>query len=360
MATPATSDESRVMADVSMATSVPVPMAMPRSARARAGASLTPSPTMATTRPSAWRRAISSALAAGSTPAITRVTPSSVAMAAAVRALSPVTMATSTPMRGEVGDRGPGAGTDGVGQGEEAPGLAVPPDEHDGAARLLRARRPPPPIRAPAAMKTSVADDHGDAVDLGPHPVTGDGLERRGGGDVEPSAAGAGHDRPADGVLGADLGRRRPGQHLVAVHTLPGDHVGERHLPHREGARLVEHDGVDALGPLEDLAPLDEHAQAGAPAGADHDRHRRGQAEGARAGDDEHGDGGEEAVDRTIGRERPGQERDRGHGQDDGHEHARHPVGQPLHRRLRPLGLGHQARRSGPGRCRPRPRWPAP
>jgi hypothetical protein len=40
-----------------MATSVPVPMAMPRSAWTSAGASLTPSPTMATTLPSACRQA---------------------------------------------------------------------------------------------------------------------------------------------------------------------------------------------------------------------------------------------------------------------------------------------------------------
>ena len=39
-----------------MATSVPVPMAMPTSACARAGASLMPSPTMATTFPSACSR----------------------------------------------------------------------------------------------------------------------------------------------------------------------------------------------------------------------------------------------------------------------------------------------------------------
>ena len=43
-----------VRSPASMATSVPVPMARPRSAWARAAASLTPSPTMATTRPSAW------------------------------------------------------------------------------------------------------------------------------------------------------------------------------------------------------------------------------------------------------------------------------------------------------------------
>ncbi len=41
----------------SIATSVPVPMATPTSAEASAGASLTPSPTIATALPSAWRRA---------------------------------------------------------------------------------------------------------------------------------------------------------------------------------------------------------------------------------------------------------------------------------------------------------------
>ena len=42
--------------EASIATSVPVPIARPRSACASAGASLTPSPTIATTRPSAWSR----------------------------------------------------------------------------------------------------------------------------------------------------------------------------------------------------------------------------------------------------------------------------------------------------------------
>ena len=50
---PVRSPLSRVTPALSMATSVPVPMAMPTSAAARAGASLTPSPAMATTRPSA-------------------------------------------------------------------------------------------------------------------------------------------------------------------------------------------------------------------------------------------------------------------------------------------------------------------
>src|SRR5574341_1320680 len=49
--TPRRSPRISVMSDASMATSVPVPMAMPTSAWARAGASLMPSPAMATLRP---------------------------------------------------------------------------------------------------------------------------------------------------------------------------------------------------------------------------------------------------------------------------------------------------------------------
>ena len=47
------SPPTSVTSDASMATSVPVPMATPRSAWASAGASLMPSPTMATLRPAA-------------------------------------------------------------------------------------------------------------------------------------------------------------------------------------------------------------------------------------------------------------------------------------------------------------------
>ena len=51
--TPASDPETSVMSAASMATSVPVPMASPMSAAASAGASLIPSPTIPTVRPSA-------------------------------------------------------------------------------------------------------------------------------------------------------------------------------------------------------------------------------------------------------------------------------------------------------------------
>ena len=89
----------RITWPVSLATSVPEPMAMPRSARARAGASLMPSPTIATRRPSAWRRSTSATFWSGNTSASTRSIPTWRAIASAVRRLSPVRIAVSSPIR---------------------------------------------------------------------------------------------------------------------------------------------------------------------------------------------------------------------------------------------------------------------
>ena len=66
------SPPTSVTSEASMATSVPVPMAMPRSAGASAGASLMPSPTMATDPAIAWSARTRSALSPGRTSAMTR------------------------------------------------------------------------------------------------------------------------------------------------------------------------------------------------------------------------------------------------------------------------------------------------
>ena len=74
----ATSTGSECMSTTSadeMATSVPAPMAMPTSARASAGASLIPSPTMATVRPASCSSRTLASFCAGSTPAMTSSTP---------------------------------------------------------------------------------------------------------------------------------------------------------------------------------------------------------------------------------------------------------------------------------------------
>ena len=60
-------------------------------------------------------------------------------------------------------------------------------------------------------------------------------------------------------------------------------------------ARLVDHQRVDLLHPLQRLGVLDQHAGLRAAADADHDRHRRREPERAGAGDDQHADGGDQA-----------------------------------------------------------------
>ena len=98
LATPLRLPCINVMSAVSMATSVPLPMAIPTSACARAGASFTPSPTIATRRPSFWAAIIAAALSAGSTPARTCSIPTWAATASATFWLSPVSMSTSIPI----------------------------------------------------------------------------------------------------------------------------------------------------------------------------------------------------------------------------------------------------------------------
>src|SRR6266542_498935 len=97
VATSSGSERISTTSAVSIATSVPAPMAMPRSATARAGASLTPSPTMATLRPWPCSSATLVALSPGRTSAITRSMPSSAAIRSAVARLSPVSITTWTP-----------------------------------------------------------------------------------------------------------------------------------------------------------------------------------------------------------------------------------------------------------------------
>ena len=100
---------------------------------------------------------------------------------------------------------------------------------------------------------------------------------------------------------------------------------------------------VDLLHPLQRLGVLHQHAGAGAAADADHDRHRRGEPERARAGDDQHRDGGDHRVaEARLGAEhRPGREGEQRHRDHGRHEPARHLVGEALDRRARALRRRH-------------------
>ena len=93
------SEATSTTSALSRATSVPLPMAMPTSARASDGASLTPSPTIATLRPAALNESTKAVFCSGRSSARQSSMPSRAPTARAAPSPSPVTMATCSPMR---------------------------------------------------------------------------------------------------------------------------------------------------------------------------------------------------------------------------------------------------------------------
>ena len=139
---------------------------------------------------------------------------------------------------------------------------------------------------------------------------------------------------------------------LGLVEARGGRDGGDGRLALGQRAGLVDDEGVDPLHPLERFRVPDKHAGLGAAADADHDRHRGGEAQCARAGDDEHGDGGDQPVGeaRLGSPDRPCGECQHGDGDHGRHEPGRDLIGESLDRRAAALGLGderHDLRQHG-------------
>ena len=92
------------MLPASFAADVPVFMATPTSACASAGASLVPSPVIATRPPPSCSRRMRASLSSGVASASKSSTPASAAIACAVSGLSPVTMTVRMPIARSVGE----------------------------------------------------------------------------------------------------------------------------------------------------------------------------------------------------------------------------------------------------------------
>ena len=147
---------------------------------------------------------------------------------------------------------------------------------------------------AQSASEPFAADEDRVAVDDAPHAEAGYVREvLRHGQRAEPRQRALG-DGTGDRVLGGVLQRARQPQDFGLVGAVGGVHGEQGHPAGGDGAGLVEDDGVDLAGGLQDLRALDQDAQLGAAPGADQQRGRRGQAQGAGAGDDQYGDGGGE------------------------------------------------------------------
>ena len=217
-------------------------------------------------------------------------------------------------------------------------------------------------VHRPVGQQRGAPDDERVAVDdaLDAEALAvGEALDRR-----ERALGGGGlGDRLGDRVLGGVLERADEPQRLVAVDAVGDGDLDEAHPAGGDRAGLVEHDRVDAARGLEDLRALDQQAELGAAAGADHQRRRRGQPERARAGDDQHGDRGGERERRALARAEPEAERR------DGDARSRPGRRRPRcgRRGAGPApcrsGRPRRAGRSAPARCRRRPSWrgrPAP
>ena len=241
-----------------MATSVPVPIARPRSAWASAGASLTPSPTIATTRPSACRRRMTSALSAGRTSAMTSSMPTSAATARAVVSLSPVSSTGRRPSAFSDATASAERRLDGVGDDEDRGRSAVPAGGDRGlAARLGGAaggvelgrevHRPVGQQRGPADDQRVAVDDALDAEAL----AVGEALDRR-------AAGRSARPRPAMAwAIGcSEACSSAPTSRSASSRSTPSATVTSTRLilPVVTVPVLSSTIGVDAAGGLEDLA----------------------------------------------------------------------------------------------------------
>ena len=141
-------------------------------------------------------------------------------------------------------------------------------------------------------------------------------------------------------VLAVALGGRDQAQDLVLVDAVGGRDRDDLGLAARQGAGLVEHDGVERCRLLERQRVLEEDAALGAQPGADHDGRRGRQPERVGAGDDDDGDGEQQRVlDVAADDEVPDAERQHAADEGDEHEPEGGAVGETLAGRLGVLRL---------------------
>ena len=286
-----------------MATSVPDPTARPRSALARAGPSLTPSPTMATDRPP-LAGADHGDLVGREGAGHDIGHPDGRPTARAVGSLSPVRRMQWSPSACSSRTAASRRRSDRVGDGHGSDDGVVSAHQHGRPAERF-------PFRACAghslagmvstgrSKRAALPDRDLVAVDRSPGAHPGQGAEPSTGRQGAELVFGGGGDGPGHEVLGRLFERSRPPQERAALDPGHDLHVGDRHLPFGDRPRLVEHHRVDLARGLERLVALEEDPEAGTRARGDEQGGGRGQAESARTGDDQ---------DRERGAERPARE----------------------------------------------------
>ena len=238
-----------------MATSVPEPRASPRSAAARAGPSLTPSPTMATRRPSGLQVRDHRGLGRGQRPGDDLVDAGGGRHGLRGGRVVAGQQHRPQAQAAQPGDRRGGRGLDRVGDRERAAGLRRP------SRPAPRCGPPAPSARHQAARSAGMVHAAvGEQPSRGRRSTSWPSTTPRAprpGSAVKPSARGSGRQlgaRPAalmaaaTGVLGGLLHRAGVAEQVVAAGAGRGLDAGHRHRAGGDRAGLVQHHRVDRRG----------------------------------------------------------------------------------------------------------------
>ena len=180
-------------------------------------------------------------------------------------------------------------------------------------------------------------------IHLGQHTLAGHGLQvLRGGACQALLFCGTDH-RTRQGVFTAALHACSQSQSRWCI--LAGRrHMGQQsRSPHGECAGFVKGHGLHTVRQLQCLHVFDQDAVFGRHARARHDGHRRGQAQGTRAGDDQHGHCVDEGGLKVGTGHHPRTQGEQGDHQHHRHKHFGHFVHQPLNGRFGRLGVFDQA-----------------
>ena len=194
-----------------------------------------------------------------------------------------------------------------------------------------------------SAQEIRFPDEDGSSSDLSGHATSGHGVEiiHRQKRDVLFSRAA--HDGGGQRVLAVLFERRGEFQDLVRSKSNGGNHVGQIRPAFGQRSGLIDNERVDFSESFECLGVFHEHTFPRAASHADHDRHRCGQSERARACNDQHG----HRIDQGMGEFRfRAEPHPQDEGEDGNRQHRRHEergdlVGESLDRRAAALGLRH-------------------
>jgi hypothetical protein len=233
---------------------------------------------------------------------------------------------------------------DRVGDTDQPSGAAVDRHEHDGLAatsQVVGVRLHQPDGNGQRLEQFQIADRHSTSVDRAHHTLASDRFEIADGRQRHAAFA-----RPRDNSRGermfADvLQARGKLEQLTLVRAILRRQRDEAWPPFAQGSGLVDHERGDLLEDLERFGVSNQHAGFGPPAGSDHDGHRRGEAKGTWARNDQDRDRVDQRVRKPrLGPElRPHDERNHRHDDHDRNEPRRDGIGQTLNRRPRALRL---------------------